>query len=195
MAVLGLVLGASGCSSDSWAGESPGDSATTAGGFPSAPPTASVTTAPAEPAEPRSPAEPRLALPGKSGEGRRIVWSKSANLIWLVTASEKVSASFAIADNDRKTPLGTYEIHRRNASATSLSGAKLAYFLGFYRRPGHTAWIALHAIPTRGNRRDIKLKALGTESYTTPGCIYESLADAKLTWKFATPGTKVVVVK
>jgi hypothetical protein len=136
-----------------------------------------------------------MALPKRSGSGRRIVWSKSANRVWLVTSAGRVADTFAVSDNDRKTPVGTYPIKRRNPAATSATGAKLAHFLGFYQRPGHTAWIGLHAVPQRGAKYDRRLGALGRPSQKpTPGCIYTTPKDALKTWRFARTGTRVVVV-
>lgn len=141
------------------------------------------------------PAHPAAGLPAHSGSGQRIVWSKGANRVWLVTADQAVVRTFRVSDNDRKTPLGTYRIHRRNPEATSITGAKLAYFLGFYRRPGHTDWIGLHAVPLRGKKYDRKFTALGRDSQPpTPGCIYTTVKDARATWRFADGDTKVVVV-
>jgi hypothetical protein len=160
-------------------------------GEPTAPAAGSPTSAP-EPSGRPSRAAP--AVPADSGTGRRIVWSKSANRVWLVTGKGRVAATFQVVDNDRKTPTGRYRIQRRNYSARSFSGSALDQFLGFYQRPGHTAWIGLHAVPRRAGHYTRALGSIGPGGRQTPGCVYESPQDAKTTWKFARIGTPVTVV-
>lgn len=169
-------------------------------GLPAGPSTRPPRTAPAAPNQSGSPASsPTPAastLPQASGVGRRIVWSKSANRVWLVAASGRVARTFAVSDNDAKTPAGRYRVQRRNYSARSATGSALDRFLGFYQRPGHTAWIGLHAVPRRAGHYTRALGKLGSPTARpTPGCLYLAPDDAEATWLFTRLGTPVVVVQ
>ncbi len=133
------------------------------------------------------------AVPAKSGEGRRIVFSMSEQRVWLVKASERVARTYAVSGSkhDNLDP-GSYEVYSRSRHATSYDfGSTMDYFVRFTR--GDNAPIGFHTIPV-----DEDGKALQTRSQLgkplSSGCVRQWRKDAIALWEFAPVGTTVVVV-
>lgn len=136
-------------------------------------------------------------LPPGSGEGRRIVYSKSNQWVWLVTDDEVVEKKHAVSG--RRTwnqPLpGTYSVFSRSSHTCNIKNPNLCwrYMVRFTKGPDGDN-IGFHEIPTdtsTGNR------VQGDWQLGTPlsgGCIRQSTADALYVWNWAPVGTKVVVL-
>jgi hypothetical protein len=141
-----------------------------------------------------------VPAPARSGVGRRIVWSKSRNHVWLMSGTSQVLREYAVTDLDWKTPTGTFRVMykaRRSYASDSKNGHQtLNYFVPFYRRCPSCSLIGFHAIPITDSGRQIQPdSALGTEQYASHGCIRQTAADARALYEFVGTGTKVVVVK
>lgn len=132
------------------------------------------------------------ALPAGSGSGRRVVFSESAQRVWLVAADGTVESTYLVSGSvtDNLQP-GSYEVYSRSRWAVGIddSGA-MEYFVRFTR--GQHAAIGFHSIPTKGGEPLQTEAQLGTPQ--SHGCIRQRLSDAQRMWDFADLGTDVVVV-
>ncbi len=132
------------------------------------------------------------ALPAGSGEGRRIVFSRVAQRVWLVAADGSVERTYLVSGSkyDNLNP-GTYTVQSktRHATAFDYSGT-MEYFVRF--ATGYTAPIGFHTVPVdNAGRLEQSRKQLGTP--TSSGCVRQWRKDAIALWNFAPVGTKVVV--
>jgi lipoprotein-anchoring transpeptidase ErfK/SrfK len=131
-------------------------------------------------------------LPAGSGEGRRIVFSETAQRVWLVAADGDVERTYLVSGSkfDNLNP-GTYAVQSkaRYATAFDYSGS-MEYFVRF--ATGFTAPIGFHTVPVdnAGNPEQSR-EELGTP--TSAGCVRQWRDDAIALWTFAPIGTKVVV--
>jgi hypothetical protein len=142
--------------------------------------------------EASSPAADPTALPSASGEGRRVVFSKSTQRVWLVEASGAVVSTYLVSGSltDNLQP-GKYDVYSRSRWAVGVQDSGvMQYFVRFAH--GSNAAIGFHSIPTK-NGTPLQTEAqLGTPQ--SHGCIRQRLADAVRMWNFADVGTDVVVV-
>jgi hypothetical protein len=132
------------------------------------------------------------ALPASSGAGRRVVFSKSAQRVWLVDAEESVLSTYLVSGSvtDNLDP-GTYSVYSRSRWAVGVDDSGvMQYFVRFAHGP-HAA-IGFHSIPTKHGTPLQTVAQLGTP--LSHGCIRQKLSDAVRMWNFADVGTNVVVV-
>ena len=132
------------------------------------------------------------ALPDGSGEGRRIVFSETAQRVWLVAANGGIDRTYLVSGSkfDNLNP-GTYSVQSktRHATAFDYSGS-MEYFVRF--ATGFTAPIGFHTVPVDNTGRPEQTRQeLGTP--TSAGCVRQWRDDAIALWEFAPIGTKVVV--
>jgi len=159
--------------------------------------------APSETAEPTRSAAPdsvdRLdgpaddeALPARSGEGKRVVFSESRQRVWLVGARDRVRRTYLVSGStlDNLDP-GTYEVYSRSRWATGIGDSGvMQYFVRFTRGPTGAA-IGFHTIPTKLGTPLQSEADLGTPQ--SHGCIRQRTPDAIALWDFAPLGATVVV--
>ena len=136
--------------------------------------------------------EPRV--PNDSGIGRRIVYDKSRQRVWLVRKDKTVRATYLVSGHRYGTlpAVGRYRVKSMSRYSRSLDGAvSMEYMVRFTY--GSTRWIGFHSIPVDGAGNLIQsLSQLGTP--TSSGCIRQRRADARELWRFADVGTRVVVI-
>lgn len=137
-------------------------------------------------------------IPVNTGSGKRIVMSHKQNWIWLVRADGSVSWQAGIIDNPARVPAGVHY----TGSKCGRSGKILQnysydkkYTLDYFTR-FVACGIGFHRIPTYpGTDTQIHQDYfLGTNAFTSGGCVRTSLATAKKLWYFTSTNTKVVVV-
>ena len=141
---------------------------------------------------PESPPADATALPGDSGTGRRVVFSKRAQRVWLVDADGSVRATYLVSGSvtDNLAP-GQYDVYSRSRWAVGVDDSGvMQYFVRFAHGP-HAA-IGFHSIPTKHGRPLQSEAQLGTPQ--SHGCIRQKLSDAAAMWDFADRGTDVVVL-
>jgi hypothetical protein len=132
------------------------------------------------------------ALPARSGEGRRVVYSESRQRVWLVTAAERVVRTYEVSGSvyDNLFP-GTYEVFSRSEDAVGIDDSgTMRWFVRFTRGTAGAA-IGFHTIPVQDGRPVQTHAQLGTP--LSHGCIRQRTADAVALWEFAPLGTTVVV--
>lgn len=132
------------------------------------------------------------ALPSGSGAGRRVVFSESAQRVWLVGADGTVESTYLVSGSltDNLQP-GRYDVYSRSRWAVGIDDSGvMEYFVRFTR--GQNAAIGFHSIPTKGGEPLQTEEQLGTPQ--SHGCIRQRMSDAERMWDFADIGTDVVVV-
>jgi hypothetical protein len=145
----------------------------------------------ADVADPR-PTAMTTALPTASGTGRRVVFSKSVQRVWLVDAAGTVESTYLVSGSvtNNLTP-GRYHVYSRSRWAVGIEDSGvMQYFVRFAH--GANAAIGFHSIPTKNGTPLQTVAQLGTPQ--SHGCIRQRLSDAKQMWDFADVGTAVVVV-
>lgn len=131
------------------------------------------------------------ALPPRSGEGRRVVFSESRQRVWLVAARDRVVRTYLVSGSaeDNLHP-GTYEVYSRSEHAVGIDDSgTMRWFVRFTR--GERAAIGFHSIPVDDGRPVQTVAQLGTP--LSHGCIRQRMGDARALWDFAPLGTTVVV--
>ena len=131
-------------------------------------------------------------LPAGSGTGRRVVFSRVAQRVWLVDAADQVTSTYLVSGSvtDNLRP-GQYAVYSRSRWAVGVDDSGvMQYFVRFAR--GDSAAIGFHSIPSKHGHLLQSTDQLGTPQ--SHGCIRQKLGDAEKMWKFASVGTDVVVV-
>ena len=134
----------------------------------------------------------QTALPPSSGTGRRIVFSETAQRVWLVDADDTVRRTYLVSGSltDNLDP-GSYEVYSKSRWAVGVDDSGvMQYYVRFAHGPHST--IGFHTIPTHLGHPLQSVKDLGTPR--SHGCIRQRTADAIALWNFAPVGTPVVVV-
>ena len=156
--------------------------------------TTTTTTAPPPPPPPAPEPPPPQAsafppLPADSGAGRRVVYSKTDQRVWLVEEDGTVSHSWLVSGRRSLPRPGDYRVFSR--SMWSRSGSvRLQYMVRFARGP--RLRIGFHAIPINRRGQPIQPESqLGTPR--SHGCVRQRNADAETLWHWAPIGTAVRV--
>lgn len=135
-----------------------------------------------------------VAVPARSGEGRRVVMDLSRQRVWLVDGSaegeELVLRTYLVSGSltDNLRP-GSYEVFSRSLDATGIDGSALRYMVRF--TTGDNAAIGFHDIPHMDGEPMQTRAELGTPQ--SHGCVRQAPPDARALWDFAPLGTPVVV--
>jgi lipoprotein-anchoring transpeptidase ErfK/SrfK len=136
-------------------------------------------------------------LPPNSGEGRRIVYSKTNQWVWLVTADEVVEKKHPVSG--RRTwnqPLpGTYSVFSRSQFTCNIKNPSLCwrYMVRFTVGPEGDN-IGFHEIPTDNRTGNLVQGEAQLGQPLSAGCIRHATPDALYVWNWAPVGTKVVVL-
>lgn len=149
------------------------------------------------PPAPTTTVPPLWLLPANSGEGRRIVYSKTNMWVWAIEADGTIVKHHPVSGRlTWNQPLpGTYRVFSRSAYTCSIQDPSVCwrYMVRFTVGPGGDN-IGFHEIPTNlrtGNRLQGDWQ-LGQP--LSAGCVRQSTADALFIWNWAPVGTKVVVL-
>ena len=128
-------------------------------------------------------------LPADSGEGRRIVYSRSEQRVWIVESDGSVGGSWLVSGRKETPRPGTYSIYSRSRWASSVR-VRMEFMLRFVRTSGKA--IGFHAIPVDRHGRPIQSESeLGQPR--SHGCVRQARADAEHLWNWAPDGTVVRV--
>lgn len=138
---------------------------------------------------------PATALPGGSGEGRRIVYSKSRQRVWIVEADGEVSKTHLVSG--RRTwnqPLpGTYSVFSRSNYTCNIKNPAICWrFMVRFTKGPEGDNIGFHEIPKKNGVPVQTESQLGTP--LSGGCVRQATNDAIYVWNWAPIGTKVVVL-
>ena len=144
-----------------------------------------------DPLPPRPPSS-GPAAPAGSGSGRRIVYSNTAQRVWLIEDDGYVVSTHAVSGRRNVPPAGTFSVFSKSRTAyAGHDGITMRNMVRFTR--GQNLAIGFHAIPRYENGRPLQTEDdLG--GYRSAGCVRQADADSERLWDFAPVGTKVVVV-
>lgn len=141
---------------------------------------------------------PHLILPADSGNGRRVIYHKTRQRVWLVDENNNIVKTHLVSGRltwNQPSP-GTYRVFSRSIYTCSVGNSSVCwrYMVRFTYGPGGLA-IGFHEIPTN-LRTGAKLQTvaqLGTPR--SAGCVRQAPWDAKFMWDWAGIGTPVVVIQ
>jgi lipoprotein-anchoring transpeptidase ErfK/SrfK len=138
---------------------------------------------------------PEWILPANSGTGRRVVYSKSRQRVWVVDSAGTMIKTHRVSG--RQTPLdprpGTYHVFSRSRYTYSINNPTIKW--GYMVRFAHGAQggnIGLHEIPTQYGKPVQSVWQLGQA--LSGGCVRQAIPDAIWMWNWAYIGTKVVTL-
>ena len=141
---------------------------------------------------------PALQLPPGSGEGRRVVYSKSRQRVWTVEADGTVSKTHLVSGRltwNQPRP-GTYSVFSRSGYTCNINNPHICwrYMVRFTRGPDGDN-IGFHEIPTN-LKTGYKLQSTRQLGQAlSGGCVRQAPSDARYMWNWAPIGTKVVVTR
>ncbi|MEV7388484.1 MULTISPECIES: hypothetical protein [unclassified Streptomyces] len=127
------------------------------------------------------------ALPGASGTGERVVYSVDDDRVWLVNERNRVERTFKVKPGTLDPALGAYWVTSRAKAVTGTDGLPIEHVVRF---------------TTTKDGMAIGFSAATANAATEPpdptvptGGIRETRRDGDATWKFATIGVKVIVIR
>lgn len=140
---------------------------------------------------------PTFGLPGNSGSGRRVVYSKSQQQLWVIDSNGVVIKNHLVSGKQVScdpTP-GHYQVFSRSRYTFAIQNPSIIW--GYMVRFAHGCRggnIGFHEIPTNKNTgyKVQSVSQLGTP--LSGGCVRQSVPDAIWMWNWAYVGTKVVVL-
>ncbi|MDX2380991.1 MAG: L,D-transpeptidase [Acidimicrobiia bacterium] len=144
---------------------------------------------------PPPPIPPEWVVPANSGTGRRVVYSKSRQRLWVIDSAGNMIKTHRVSG--RQTPLdprpGTYQVFSRSRYTYSINNPTIKW--GYMVRFAHGARggnIGFHEIPTQYGRPVQSVSQLGQA--LSGGCVRQAIPDAIWMWNWAYVGTKVVTL-
>jgi lipoprotein-anchoring transpeptidase ErfK/SrfK len=134
-----------------------------------------------------------LHLPPHSGGGRRVVYSRAQQRVWIVDGGGHVVKTHRVSGQRGLPRAGTYRVFSRSMSTYSKDNPAVTwrYMVRFAHGP-NGGNIGFHEIPTKRGNPLQSTSQLGQP--LSAGCVRQSHADAVWMWNFAGVGTKVVVL-
>ena len=134
-----------------------------------------------------------VALPAKSGEGRRVVYSIARQRVWVVNKSGSVIRTFLVSGRRDRPLKGTYRVFSQSPESFSPlePGVTFRYMTRFAKGLNGIN-IGFHEIPRKDGKPMQTVGQLGTPLGS--GCLRSSTDDAMFIYRWARPGTQVVVV-
>lgn len=138
----------------------------------------------------------RLAplLPRNAGVGRRVVYSNSLQWVWVIDDKERVVRSMPVSGKRGVPEPGTYRVTSQSPWSYSpeFSGVTFRWMTRFAKGP-KGGNIGFHEIPRRFGRVMQTYDQLG--SFAGSGCVRMATEDVKFIYRWAKPGTTVVVTR
>ena len=133
-------------------------------------------------------------LPRKTGEGRRVVYSNSLQRVWVVDKNDEVIRSMPVSGRRGVPAPGTYKVTTQSAWSFSLDfeGVNFRWMTRFAFGP-EGGNIGFHEIPRKNGKPMQTESQLG--SFAGSGCVRMATEDVKFIYRWAKPGTTVVVTK
>ncbi|MFJ9663917.1 hypothetical protein ACIRPP_04735 [Streptomyces sp. NPDC101219] len=141
-------------------------------------------TAPTAPDAPRAGSGPN-ALPARSGQGERVVYSLGDDRVWLVGDGGRVSRTYTVSPSTVDPAPGTYWVTSRSKRITGSDGIPVEHVVRFAAVEGTVIGFSA---AVDGSTPDL-------DPGVRTGGIREKRADGAAMWKFATIGRTIVVVR
>jgi hypothetical protein len=119
-----------------------------------------------------------------------VVYSVSAQRVWLVEGEERVVDSWRVSGRRGTPRAGNYQVFSKSRWARAPSRVRMEFMVRFARTRGLP--IGFHAIPINRKGRPIQSEAeLG--QYRSKGCVRQARSSAEILWHWAPIGTAVRV--
>jgi len=146
------------------------------------------------PPPPPPPAPAGAELPGDSGSGRRVVYSKGQMRVWLIEADGSLTRTYRVSGRMDQPRYGTYQVFSRSPYTCAMKRPDICMrFMVRFTKAFSGDNIGFHEIPVRAGRYPLQSDAqLGQP--LSGGCVRQSTADAIFMWEWAPVGTTVVVI-
>jgi lipoprotein-anchoring transpeptidase ErfK/SrfK len=131
--------------------------------------------------------------PWGSGVGRRIVYSKGQQRVWLIEDNGYIAHTHLVSGRLDIPALGTYHVYSKSFSTFATHNPSITwnYMVRFAVGP-QGGGIGLHEIPWQYGRPVQTVAQLGQP--LSGGCLRQSHDDAVFTWNWTPVGTPVYVV-
>jgi len=134
-----------------------------------------------------------LEVPPDSGSGRRVVYSKSLQRVWLIEEDGTLYNTHRVSGRMDQPNPGTYAVYSRSLTTCSNKHSNICmrWMVRFaHSRSGDN--IGFHEIPRRDGVPLQTEEKLGAP--LSGGCVRQGTDDAILMWDWAQLGTVVVVL-
>ena len=131
--------------------------------------------------------------PPNSGSGRRIVYSNSAQRVWLVEADNTYAHTFLVSGRRGVPAPSTYHVFSKSVMSSAHNGALRLPYMTRFAVSGSGLAIGFHGIPLRAQRHPDP-RRLGARGVPQRGCVRMNQNDIKVLWNWAPIGTTVVVL-
>ena len=132
-------------------------------------------------------------VPVTSGVGRRIVYANRQQRVWVINGDNEVIRVFPVSGMLGQPGKGTFAVFSKSPSSYSPEFAGVTFrFMTRFAIGRNGGNIGFHEIPIRNNKPMQTVDELG--AFKGSGCLRSSTQDALFIYKWATLGTKVVVV-
>src|SRR5215213_11341862 len=140
----------------------------------------------------KAPAVTATGVPARSGSGRRIVYHRAQQQVWVIDAKGRVVNTHRVSGRLHEPAAGTYRVFSRSRATYASDNPTVTwnYMVRFAKGP-RGGNIGFHEIPTQHGRPVQSTAQLGQP--LSAGCVRQSHADALWIWNWAGVGTKVVV--
>ena len=133
-------------------------------------------------------------LPENSGEGRRLVYSRTDQRVWAVDENNVVIRSWLVAGSkyENETP-GVHHVYSKSEVTTAWNGKAYLKWMVRYIKTD-IGNIGFHQIPTHVSDGSVYQTEAELGQRLSGGCQRQAELDALFVWDFATIGTTVVVL-
>jgi lipoprotein-anchoring transpeptidase ErfK/SrfK len=150
------------------------------------PPPPTTTLAPLPPYDP-------LSVPWFSGQGRRAIYSKGRQRVWIIDDQERVLRTYLVSGRLNQPNPGEYRVFSRSSYTCNIDRdwVCMRWMVRFTVGPSGDN-IGFHEIPKNKGEWVQTNAQLGQP--LSGGCVRQATEDALFMWNWAYIGTKVVVV-
>ena len=132
-------------------------------------------------------------VPAKSGTGRRIVYANRQQRVLVINTNNKVIRTFLVSGMLRQPGKGTFKVFSKSRASFSPEFAGVTFrFMTRFAIGRNGGNVGFHEIPLRYGKPMQTVDELG--AFKGSGCLRSSTQDARFIYRWATLGTKVVVV-
>jgi len=136
---------------------------------------------------------PKMKLPPRSGSGARIVYSRHFMHVWLINRANVVWRDFPVTGRADWPRVGRYRVYSKSRH-TSNPHYHLTFNFMTRWAYGRHARIGFHTIPKRNGHYIQPVSTLG-QPLGLGGCVRMATVNARLIYRWAKIGTRVVVLR
>jgi lipoprotein-anchoring transpeptidase ErfK/SrfK len=131
-------------------------------------------------------------LPRRSGTGRRVVYSNRLQWVWVIDKNENIIRSMPVSGRKGVPEVGRYAVTSQSPWSFSLDFDNVTFrWMTRFAFGPEGGNVGFHNIPLE------KGKPMQTEGelgrFKGSGCVRMTTEDAKFIYRWATPGTAVIV--